>query len=87
MNVQKNIQFSRHIKTAGSLKEFNFRNQRGIPESVYLIDVSDERGNRHSFSMQLIDGSWNIREKSVADWIRAAVPELHAAIEHLEALI
>jgi hypothetical protein len=87
MNFVKNIQFSSNIKAAGSLKEFNFRKQRGISESLYQIDVSDERGNRHFFSMQLSGAVWKIGDGAFADWIMAAEPMLHEAIVQQETQI
>jgi hypothetical protein len=83
----KNIQFSCNIKTAGSLKEFNFRKLQNTPEPVYQIDVSDERGNRHFFSMQLEGTEWKIRGALIANWIVSAEPLLHEAIEQQEILI
>ena len=82
MIVPKNVQFSRQIKSAGRLKEFNFRKQAGIEGQLYGIDVSDERGNRFSFSMHELQGQWKIRETSIAGWILEAEPLLHDAIEN-----
>jgi hypothetical protein len=87
MNVVKNIQFSSNLKAGESLKEFNFRKLQAPPGQVYQIDVSDERGNRHFFSMQLVEGQWKIRGTLVANWILAAEPLLHEAIELQEATI
>jgi len=81
MNITKNVQFSCNIKTGGSFKEFNFRKQQGLPNPGYHIDVSDERGNRHVFSMQLIEGLWKIQESKIPDWILFSEPMLHQAIE------
>jgi hypothetical protein len=84
MNITKNVQFSSNIKAAGGLKEFNFRKQHGIQHLIYQIDVSDERGIRHSFSMLLHDGLWKIQETKIADWILTAEPLLNKAIEEQE---
>ena len=87
MILVKNIQFSRNIKAAISIKEFNFRKLQNAQEPMYQIDVSDERGNRHFFSMHQVDGQWKIQGPLIVNWILEAEPLLHQAIEHREAQI
>jgi hypothetical protein len=87
MIVIKNIQFSCNIKAADRLREFNFRKLQSTSDPVYQIDVSDERGNRHFFSMQLVGSEWKIRGALVAHWIVSAEQALHEAIEQQEAQI
>ena len=43
LEFTKNIHFTRLIKAAGRLREFNFRK---LPDHLFHVDVSDERGNR-----------------------------------------
>jgi hypothetical protein len=81
MVVPKNIQFSRHIKAGAHVKEFNFRKRSAMTGVEYSIDVSDERGNRFSFTMQLQGDHWEIRDKATPVWIREAEPLLGAEIE------
>jgi hypothetical protein len=76
----KHIQFTCLIKANGRLKEFNFRKKSGLPELVYDIDVTDEKGNRHYFSMQLTGKVWTITEE-VVNWIREVSPVLQMVIE------
>jgi hypothetical protein len=84
MVVPKNIQFSRHIKAGAQLKEFNFRKRAVLTGPEYSIDVSDERGNRFSFTMHLKDDHWKIQEPTAQSWIREAEPLLSAEIEQQE---
>jgi hypothetical protein len=84
MILLKNIQFSCNIKAASSLKEFNFRKLPNTSDPIYKIDVSDERGSRHFFSMQLVDGQWKIQGPLVINWILDAEPLLGEAIEQQE---
>jgi hypothetical protein len=86
MVVPKNIQFSRQIKSGAQLKEFNFRKRSTLTATEYSIDVSDERGNRFSFTMQLREGHWKIQESSVLPWIREAETLLSTEIEQQESL-
>jgi hypothetical protein len=81
MAILKHIQFTCLIKANGRLKEFNFRKKSGLPELVYEVDVSDEKGNRHYFSMQLNGKKWSITEKDVAKWIQEVTAEVQTAIE------
>ena len=87
MNLVKNVQFSRQIKAPDRPREFNFRIHFGNPATICQIDVGDEKGNRHYFSMQLLDSQWKIRETTVANWILVAEPLLHAAIVEQESII
>ena len=48
----KNIQFTKLVKAEGRLREFNFRKQNKLEDSVFTVDVSDDRGNRIIFSMK-----------------------------------
>ena len=81
MSVLKNIQFTEHIKTQGRLKEFNFWKKTIDKEVIYDVDVTDERGDRHYFSMKLEQKSWMIREAEVPTWIREVLSQLQRAIE------
>ena len=83
MLYKKNIQFSRLIKINGQLKEFNFR--KATPESkVYNVDIGDERGNRHIWSMEYEEGHWKIKRGFVPEWIAEAESLLDATIQEEE---
>jgi hypothetical protein len=80
---KKNIQFTRLIKINGQLKEFNFR--KPTPESkTYHVDVGDERGNRHIWSMEPENGTWKIKMALLPSWILDAEQLLDAVIQEEE---
>lgn len=83
MLYKKNIQFTRLIKINGQLKEFNFR--KPTPESkTYNVDVGDERGNRHIWSMEQESGAWKIKSGLLPTWILDAAQLLDAVIQEEE---
>jgi hypothetical protein len=84
---KRNIQFSRLIKAGGSMKEFNFRNPYGTKGQLYHVDVSDERGNRISFSMRHEDALWKLQETLLPSWITKAEDQLQEAIFEQEKVI
>lgn len=84
LQFSKNIAFTKVIKASGRPREFNFRRKKKGDDFEYDIDVSDERGNRHYFSMHKEEGRWAVREKLLPAWIAEALPELPAAIEETE---
>ena len=43
LKFEKNIQFTRTIKADNRLREFNFRKLGGIEESIFTVDVVDDR--------------------------------------------
>jgi hypothetical protein len=77
----KNIQFTRLLKAEGRLREFNFRKTNGLHEELFTVDVSDDRGNRIMFGMSREDGSWQITEQQLPDWIRENEIHFHEMIE------
>jgi hypothetical protein len=84
---RKNIQFSRLIKAGSGLKEFNFRKPNGLEGSFYEVDVSDDRGNRVYFRMQLIEELWKLQETLLPSWVILAEPLLQEAILEEEKVI
>ncbi len=62
MQIQfvKNIQFTRLIKADGRLREFNFRKMTTSQETLFSVDVVDDRGNRIMFRMHKQDSNWKI---------------------------
>ena len=65
----KNIQFSKLIKANGKLKEFNFLKINVQQESVFTVDVVDERDSRVFFNFKKVDNSWRIIELPLPKWI------------------
>ena len=66
----RNIQFTKVLKADGRQREFNFRKSNGEKESIFTVDVSDDRGNRIIFKMQKDAGSWKIIPQLVPAWIK-----------------
>lgn len=67
----RNIQFSKLVKTENRLREFNFRKINGLHEELFTVDVSDDRGNRIMFKMHKEGNDWTIvTEQPLPDWVR-----------------
>jgi hypothetical protein len=66
----RNIQFTKVLKADGRQREFNFRKSNGEQESIFTVDVSDDRGNRIIFKMQKEQGNWKINPQQVPAWIK-----------------
>ena len=68
---KKNIHVTRLMKADGRLREFNFRRLNGPNgDSIFTIDVSDDRGNRILFRMQKENNTWKIAEhQPLPTWI------------------
>jgi hypothetical protein len=69
MQFVKNIQFTRLIKADGRLREFNFRKMILLQETLFSIDVVDDRGNRIMFRMNRPDGEWQIVAQTLPTWV------------------
>ena len=66
----KNIHFTKLIKTGDRLREFNFRMLPGNSNSLFHVDVPDDRGNRIVFKMKKLDNAqWVIVEQTLPTWI------------------
>lgn len=78
----RNIQFTRLVKTEGRLREFNFRKVNGLHEELFSVDVSDDRGNRIMFKMIKEGGEWVMQtEHPVPDWVRNSSGKFNELIE------
>jgi len=78
----KNIQFTKLIKAEGRLREFNFRKQNKLEDSVFTVDVSDDRGNRIIFYMKKEDGLWKIvKQQPLPEWLWRMETPFHELIE------
>lgn len=84
MHIQykRNIHFTRLIKADGRQREFNFRRVSGTnADSVFTVDVSDDRGNRILFKMLNHDGQWKIEYQPLPAWILENEATFHEIIE------
>jgi hypothetical protein len=82
IQFNRNIQFSKLIKTDGRLREFNFRRVNGLLVELFTVDVSDDRGNRIMFKMHKEGNEWIIgTDQTVPDWVRNVNPKFNEAIE------
>ncbi|MBX9783552.1 MAG: hypothetical protein K2X48_09690 [Chitinophagaceae bacterium] len=79
--VEKNLQFTRHIKAEGRLREFNFTRHTGLREGLFTVDVVDDRSNRLIFEMKRINNTWMITQTSLPQWVLSCNTLLHEAIE------
>ena len=78
----RNIQFTRLVKTEGRLREFNFRKVNGLHEELFSVDVSDDRGNRIMFKMIKEGSEWVLQtEHPVPDWVRNTASKFNELIE------
>jgi len=69
MNFQKQIQFSKHLKADGRLKEFNFLKLNNVELPTYRVDVSDERGRRYIFKLSNDGKHWKISGDELPKWL------------------
>ena len=77
-----NRHFTKLIKAAERLREFNFRKLPSPTNDLFHVDVSDDRGNRLIFKMQREGGGkWKIIEDILPPWIYDSEPRLNDAIE------
>lgn len=77
----KNIHFTKLVKAANRLREFNFRMLPGTSNSLMHVDVPDDRGNRIVFKMQKADNNhWRILEEGLPVWISSNESLLNQAL-------
>src|SRR5881227_452942 len=81
LNFKRNIHFTRLVKVADRLREFNFRKLPGTETPCFHIDVPDDRGNRIVFRMQQENNSWKIVDQQLPPWINATETKLNEVIE------
>jgi hypothetical protein len=80
-NFTRNIHFTKLIKAANRLREFNFRMLPGTSNSLMHVDVPDDRGNRIMFKMQKTESNqWRILEDGLPAWISGNENLLNEAI-------
>ena len=81
LNFKRNIHFTRLVKVADRLREFNFRKLPGTETPCFHIDVPDDRGNRIVFKMQQENNNWKIVDQQLPAWINATETKLNEVIE------
>lgn len=80
-NFTRNIHFTRLIKAAGYLREFNFRKLNTSPEPLFHVDVSDDRGNRIMFKMTRGQSGWQFVPQQLPSWVENAEGDLSRTID------
>ena len=73
--------FTKLVKASGRQREFNFRKLPGTDETLYHVDVSDDRGNRFIFKMEKTGNGWTIKDQGLPQWIYDATDNLGEEIE------
>lgn len=80
-NFTRNVHFTKLVKAANRLREFNFRLLPGNANSLLHVDVPDDRGNRIVFKMQKEDNNhWRILDDGLPQWVAAHEDLLNSAI-------
>jgi hypothetical protein len=76
-----NIYFTKIIKLENRLREFNFRKLPNT-DNKYHVDVTDDRGNRHMFTMYPdAEHIWHINASELPEWVHFAQNILGELIE------
>jgi hypothetical protein len=69
-NFARNVHFTKLVKTADRLREFNFRMLPGNSNTLFHVDVPDDRGNRIIFKMHKEENNqWRIVDQQLPAWI------------------
>ena len=87
MLFQKQKQFSTTIKVNGRVREFNFLKRNSEPVPTYHIDVNDEQGTRHYFSLVFTGNHWSISGATLPAWIQDAERSLEEIVLEQETLV
>ena len=69
LHFTKNVHFTKLVKIADRLREFNFRRVPDATEQLFHVDVSDDRGNRIVFRLRKNQSQWQIVEQSLPQWV------------------
>lgn len=80
LQFTRNVHFTKLVKIADRLREFNFRRVPDANEQLFHVDVSDDRGNRIVFRLRKADNHWQIVEQSLPQWIYSTEKILSAVI-------
>jgi hypothetical protein len=68
------------------MREFNFLKIKNTSIPTYHVDVSDERGNRHYFSLIYENAKWVIGKTTLPAWITGMENDLGTAVSEYEAI-
>lgn len=81
-SFMRNISFTKLIKTSERVREFNFRMIPNTSNSLFHVDVPDDRGNRIMFKMHKEDNNqWRIVDKDLPVWVFDNEKKLNDTIE------
>ena len=69
LHFTKNVHFTRLVKTADKLREFNFRKVPDAVDQLFHVDVADDRGNRIVFKLRKQEGRWKVMDEALPQWI------------------
>jgi hypothetical protein len=72
LQFTNNVHFTRLVKIADRLREFNFRRVPDANDQLFHVDVSDDRGNRIVFRLRKHDNRWQITDPAVPQWIHSS---------------
>ncbi len=75
-----NICFSKIVKLGDRLREINFRKLPGT-NNQFNVDVTDDRGNRHNFTLTKKDSEWISSATNVPSWLLLSENYLGQLIE------
>ena len=82
LQFTRNVHFTKLVKIADRLREFNFRKPNGREQALTTVDVSDDRGHRIIFHMQKDEsGNWKILPQPLPAWIIQLEPKFSELIE------
>lgn len=81
MATLRNIQFTKLIKTGGSLREFNFRKNQGKDSPMFIVDVAEQKDERQYLFFRQEEKRWVLEKRNLIAWIEDALPEIEKAIE------
>ena len=80
-NLTRNIHFTKLVKAANRLREFNFRMLPGNSNNLLHVDVPDDRGNRIMFKMKREENKqWRIVDTDLPPWVASNENLLNEAI-------
>ena len=80
LQFTRNVHFTKLVKIADRLREFNFRRVPDPSEQVFHGDVSDDRGNRIVFRLRKEGNQWHIAEQGLPQWLYSTENKLSEAI-------
>ena len=69
LQFTRNVHFTKLVKIADRLREFNFRRVPDPSDQLFHVDVSDDRGNRIVFRLRKNGNQWYIAEQGLPQWL------------------